>query len=160
MLVTVAKLLMEKSIVSVACFSCVSRVSIVCISYVYRVSRVSLVCLSYIYYRVSSWDPVSFYSYKFAEKNFPKSRFTGKSIIQFINLTYYWKLRIIQCFLGDAQWLNVSIHVLTSWSFITPKSRPCGVSVRDCVCVTLRIRRVVCIVTGNIWHYRKTWSCN
>ena len=58
----------------------------------------------------------------------------GKSIILFIDLTNNWKIRIIQCFLGGAHWLNVSIHVLIPWSSLTPNSKPCGKSVRDCMC--------------------------
>ena len=86
-----------------------------------------------------SRDPVSFWGYKFTEKYFPIPRFPGKSIIIFINSIFYLKPRIIQCFLCGAQWLNVSVHVLTTWSSRTPKSKPCGVSMRDCVCVTLRV---------------------
>ena len=105
--------------------------------------------ISWLGFLPRSRDPVSFYSYKLPRKNvlilgfpgktFPILGFLGKSIIIFINL----KLRIIQCFLGGAQWLNVSIHILTPWSSIAPKSKLCGMSMRVCVCITLRVRRVV-----------------
>ena len=84
----------------------------------------------------------------------PGSRIIPEKSILFTNLTYYLKLRNMQCFLGCAQWLNVSIHVLTPWSSITPKSKPFGVSLRVCVCVRLRVRRVVCTV-----YYQYDFSC-